>query len=171
MASPSAALLEAFPLQIPQPCFRTFVAIAIIPSPETLLMQHACERPSPPPWEQFYGVPYIMTRPAPLLPGVPFSCALPCSMEVSSAAARGANFLERPLHDDKADEADITDDTDAEVVAECLADLDSVAQPKIRNLAWLDCTQAKTFVRDWEAMQLIKLSNLVVVCMARAASL
>lgn len=45
----------------------------------------------------------------------------------------------RPLNDDERDEADIADDTDAKVVAEGLANLDTVADAKVRHLAGLDC--------------------------------
>ena len=44
------------------------------------------------------------------------------------------------LHDDEADEADVTDDSNAKIVAKGLADLDSIAQSKVRHLAGLDCT-------------------------------
>lgn len=44
------------------------------------------------------------------------------------------------LHDDEADKADVTDDSNAKIVPKGLADLDSVAQSKVRHLAGLDCT-------------------------------
>lgn len=44
------------------------------------------------------------------------------------------------LHNDKGHEADVADDTNAKVIAEGLADLDTVADAKVRHLAGLDCT-------------------------------
>ena len=48
------------------------------------------------------------------------------------------------LHDDKGDEADVTDDTNAEVIAKRLADLDTVADAEVRHLAGLDCAATRT---------------------------
>lgn len=45
------------------------------------------------------------------------------------------------LNDDKRDEADVTDDTNAKVVAEGLPDLDTIADAEVRHLAGLDCME------------------------------
>lgn len=46
-------------------------------------------------------------------------------------------------HDGKADEADLLHNAEAKVIAERLADLDSVADAKLRDLTWLDCTASQ----------------------------
>ena len=68
------------------------------------------------------------------------------------------------LHDDKADEADVTDDTDAEVVAEGLPDLDSIAQPKVRHLARLDCSTVNTTQHQLTSQECITLRHHPICC-------
>ena len=48
------------------------------------------------------------------------------------------------LHNDKRDEADVTDDTKTEVVPKGLPDLDTIADTEIRHLAGLDCASTHT---------------------------
>ena len=42
-------------------------------------------------------------------------------------------------HNDKGDEADITDNTEPKIVAKRLADLDTVTDAEVRHLAGLNC--------------------------------
>ena len=44
------------------------------------------------------------------------------------------------LHNHEGDEADLLHNANAKVVAERLPDLDTIAYPKLRELAWLHCT-------------------------------
>ena len=61
------------------------------------------------------------------------------------------------LDDDKRDEANVADDTDAKVVAKGLANLDTVADAKVRHLAGLDCmAQSRQSIQSKAGMCYVK---------------
>lgn len=68
----------------------------------------------------------------------------PVLLVVGDARAR----LRKRSNGGEANEADVTEDADSEVVAEGLADLDAVAHAKVLNVVGLHCTTPVTLFRQ-----------------------